>query len=111
MIPEPTQRNPSETTLVVPEKSSTELSRDKYFLTPPDDADKDITFTLIEKPKHGNILFDGRPLREYSGKFGASDISNGRVVYAHDGVEIGPTELPDQYKLGCKPSQGKFWKF
>ena len=106
VIPEPTQRNPSETTLVVPEKSSTELSRDKYFLTPPDDADKDITFTLIEKPKHGNILFDGRPLREYSGKFGASDISNGRVVYAHDGVEIGPTELPDQYKLLAQDKQG-----
>ena len=81
------------TTLVVPEKSFTELTRDKYFLNPPDDADKDITFTLVEPPKQGSVEFDGRPLRQDTGKFGASDISNRRVQYVHDGTEIAPSEI------------------
>ena len=108
VIPEPTQRNPSETTLVVPEKQATELSRDKYFLTPPDDADKDITFTLVEAPEHGSLLFDGMVLDEDTGKFGASDISNGRVLYRHNGppAEIGPTEMPDKFRLLAQDKQG-----
>ena len=106
VIPEPTQRNPSETTLIVPEKDQAELTRDKYFLTPPDEADKDLTFTIIEAPTNGEIYRDGAPLAEDVGKFGASDISNGRIVYAHNGDEIGPNEIQDQFVLLAQDKNG-----
>jgi hypothetical protein len=106
VVPEPTQRNPSETTLIVPEKSQTELGRDKYFLTPPDEADKDLVFTIIEAPKQGWIMRDGLALQEDSGKFGASDISNGRVMYAHNNEEIGPFEVRDKFVLLAQDVNG-----
>lgn len=107
VVPEPTQRNPSEVTLIVPEKSQTELSRDKYFLTPPDEADKDLTFTILTAPTNGDILRDGMPLNKDSiQKFGASDISNGRIVYSHNGDEIGPFEINDQFVLLARDING-----
>ena len=62
VVPEPTQRNPSETTIIVPEKSQAELTRDKYFLTPPDEADADLTFTILSPPQKGNLFFSVKNL-------------------------------------------------
>ena len=40
-------------------------------------------------------------------KFGAADISNGRVVYSHNGDEIGPNEVKDQYVLLAQDKNGR----
>ena len=40
-------------------------------------------------------------------KFGAADISNGRVVYSHNGDEIGPNEVKDQYILLAQDKNGR----
>ena len=107
VIPEPTQRNPSETTLVVPERSQTELTLAKYFLGPPEAADKDLSFTIVKQPEKGQLLKDGLALPAMTQPVTTADLANGRVVYQHNNQEIGPEEVQDLFILQAQDIHGR----
>lgn len=107
VVPEPTQRNPSETTLVVPERSQTELTLAKYFLGPPEAADKDLSFTIVKQPEKGQLLKDGLALPAMTQPVTTADMANGRVVYQHNNQEIGPEEVQDLFILQAQDIHGR----
>ncbi len=79
--------------------------------TDAEDGPEDLTYTLIEAPKYGDIELANTPLAK-GGTFTQDDINNGRVTYNHSGANRTRDgfsfNVVDSQEDSIKPADGAF---